>query len=36
MTFIFTFPYDLEDYQRDLAADSGNQFLEELRNQIKS
>lgn len=36
MSFIFAFPYDLEDFQFDSQAESGNEFLERLRNEVKS
>ena len=36
MSFIFSFPYDLDDFESDLEIESGNEFLEGLRNSIKS
>ncbi len=36
MSFIFNFPYDLDDFERDLNAQIGNEFLEELRTLIKN
>ncbi len=30
MSFIFNFPYDLDDFERDLNVQTGNEFLEEI------